>query len=398
MVQASDLLPEKQVIPASRWQVFFALAAFVVIGTHAGAFGVLLPSIRAAYQVNVSTLSWAFVASTLGYITASLGTMWQTRIGARRFLLLALGIFLFSSGLISLGVPFVVYLALTGLLGLGIGMIDAGLNAYLASLPHSTILLNYLHAFWGMGALIGPLLASLLFQWRWNWQATYEVWFVVTLLLSVGFWFFFRPAPEVAPAEPDQHQNLLLQTLRQRVLWLVTLFLVLYVGVEIGLGTWGYSFLTIARQGPVLESAWAISGYWLGLTVSRLTLANASARLGMRALMHICLVGVVVGLLLVWLLPGFWGAAPGLCLIGFFLGPIFPTSIALLSQAVPARLVASAVGFLFALSNVGGALFPSSLQRGPFDWHGERYQTFHQVFESDYPARHCSQCGSNWSY
>jgi len=77
--------------------------------------------------------------------------MWQTRIGARRFLLLALGIFLFSSGLISLRVPFVGFLALTGLLGLGVGMIDAGLNAYLASLPRSTILLNYLHAFWGMG-------------------------------------------------------------------------------------------------------------------------------------------------------------------------------------------------------------------------------------------------------
>jgi len=73
MVQASDLLPEKQVIPASRWQVFFALAAFVVIGTNASAFGVLLPSISATYQVNVSTLSWAFVASTLGYIAASLG-------------------------------------------------------------------------------------------------------------------------------------------------------------------------------------------------------------------------------------------------------------------------------------------------------------------------------------
>jgi MoaA/NifB/PqqE/SkfB family radical SAM enzyme len=31
-------------------------------------------------------------------------------------------------------------------------------------------------------------------------------------------------------------------------------------------------------------------------------------------------------------------------------------------------------------------------------WHGERYEQFRRAFESDHPARHCSQCGVNWSY
>lgn len=31
-------------------------------------------------------------------------------------------------------------------------------------------------------------------------------------------------------------------------------------------------------------------------------------------------------------------------------------------------------------------------------WNGERYRQFRQAFESDHPARHCSQCGVNWSY
>ena len=31
-------------------------------------------------------------------------------------------------------------------------------------------------------------------------------------------------------------------------------------------------------------------------------------------------------------------------------------------------------------------------------WHGERYQAFRRAFESDSPARHCAQCGTNWSY
>jgi MoaA/NifB/PqqE/SkfB family radical SAM enzyme len=31
-------------------------------------------------------------------------------------------------------------------------------------------------------------------------------------------------------------------------------------------------------------------------------------------------------------------------------------------------------------------------------WNGERYNAFRQAFESDHPARQCSQCGLNWSY
>jgi MoaA/NifB/PqqE/SkfB family radical SAM enzyme len=31
-------------------------------------------------------------------------------------------------------------------------------------------------------------------------------------------------------------------------------------------------------------------------------------------------------------------------------------------------------------------------------WQGERYQAFRNAFASDHPARHCSQCGLNWSY
>lgn len=31
-------------------------------------------------------------------------------------------------------------------------------------------------------------------------------------------------------------------------------------------------------------------------------------------------------------------------------------------------------------------------------WNGETYEDFRRAFESDHPAKHCSQCGLNWSY
>jgi len=42
-----------------------------------------------------------------------------------------------------------------------------------------------------------------------------------------------------------------------------------------------------------------------------------------------------------------------------------------------------------------GNIFQDSIEA---IWHGERYEAFRRAFESDHPARHCSQCGVNWSY
>ena len=42
-----------------------------------------------------------------------------------------------------------------------------------------------------------------------------------------------------------------------------------------------------------------------------------------------------------------------------------------------------------------GNVFQESIEQ---IWNGERYNAFRTAFESDSPARHCSQCGVNWSY
>jgi fucose permease len=43
---------------------------------------------------------------------------------------------------------------------------------------------------------------------------------------------------------------------------------------------------------------------------------------------------------------------------GFSFGPIFPTTIAMMSRMVPERVLASAIGFMAAAGSIGGALFP----------------------------------------
>ena len=147
-------------------------------------------------------------------------------------------------------------------------------------------------------------------------------------------------------------------TLALPVVWMSALLLLLYVGAEVTVGSWSYSLLTQERGIGVLWAGRMVSGYWLGLTAGRLVLGSVTRRLGDSAMITLCLGGVTLSLLLLLLVPNAWVSALALALAGFSFGPIFPTMIALISQNVPARLLASAVGFLASFGSAGAALFP----------------------------------------
>jgi MFS family permease len=120
-----------------------------------------------------------------------------------------------------------------------------------------------------------------------------------------------------------------------------------------------FSFLTEERHESEELSGLAVSGYWFGLTIGRLVLGKVSEKLDNRRLIELCLAGVVAGVLLVWLVPVGVAMAAGLWLMGFSLGPIFPTTIAMMSGLVPARILPSAIGFLASFGSMGAAFLPA---------------------------------------
>ena len=340
-----------------RPQFAICFFAFILIGVNDGAVGVLIPSLMLHYGVNKAQISLMFFAATIGYLSAALSSgMLVERLGRRVFLML--GAMVFGAGAITLASqpPFMLFLGALLLIGIGIAILDAGLNAYIGGLPDNTAVLNYLHAFYGAGALLGPIIASAILAVGLGWNVTYIVWFGMALVVLVGF---ARLMDDSRPTgEHHGVRNVLTASLRLAVVWLSASFLFVYVGAEVGLGTWSYTFLLEERHGAELLSAWSISGYWLGLTVGRVVLGHFSRRLGDRRLIQLCLGGVVTGVLILWLVPNALAAALSLWLIGFSLGPIFPTVIALISGMVPPRLQPSAVGFVASAASMGAAFFP----------------------------------------
>jgi fucose permease len=368
-----------------RLRIGLAFIAFILIGANDGAIGILLPGMSVTYGINNATISALFLTATAGYFVAALNNgPLVAKLGNRLCLLLGAALMLIGYGVISTRPPFALVLLALVPVGFGTALLDAGLNAYVAGLPQNTTRLNYLHAFYGTGALLGPIIASTFIALRWQWNTVYLAWVCIAALLVIGFGFIFkdnapsslnvgadlsrpstdlsRPGPESrSPADssrPHTEGNILFMTLRLRAVWLGALFLLIYVGAETSLGSWSYSFLTEERHGAALLSGWTVSGYWLGLTLSRLLLGKIAAHIGNKRMIQLCLCGIAAGLLLVWLIPSPVVSAAGLFLTGFSLGPIFPTTIALMSQLVSSRLLSSTIGFIASFGSMGAAFFP----------------------------------------
>ncbi len=345
-------------------QLGLAFFGFALIGANGGAAGVILPSMSNYYGVDKSVIGLLFLASSVGYFLSALGSsLLLERLGVRRFLLLGTLTFLLGTLAIGSALPFFVVVVTRLFLGFGVAIIETGLNAYVVALPRHTSLLNSLHAFYGAGALLGPVIAAALLSIHWGWNSVYLVWSLLSLPLLLGFAVIFGsqlPSTSQHEDEAAATGNVLILAIKLPLIWLASLFLLFYVGIEVSLGNWSYTFLVEGQHRQVVLSSLIVSGYWLGLTLGRFTLSNLAERLGLGdvGLIYCCIAGIFIGVGIVWLFPFELFAAIGFCFIGFSLGPLYPTTVAIMPRLVPRRIVPSAIGFLVSLSILGIAIFP----------------------------------------
>ena len=339
-------------------QIGFAFLTFILIGANDAVIGILLPRWGDYYQVDKTTLSCAFLAGSVGYLIAALNSNFLSRkLGNVKFLLLGKTSFLIGIIIFCCQPPLYILLGVPLLLGFGAAILEAALNSHLAKLPNKTALLNYLHAFYGVGALLSPFIASQLLANEFSWNAIYLVFGAVSLTLLISIQRIFTKADQ-GNSNREINTDSQESPLKYRFVWLFAFFLLFYAGAEISLGHWSYSFLTEYRHETTELAGWLVSGYWLGLTVGRIAIAPLAHKLGSKGIINTCLIGVVCGLLIFNLISLSLTSGFGLLLTGFCLGPILPTAFAFLSNVIPSHLLMGAISFIASLSSLGKALFP----------------------------------------
>jgi MFS family permease len=89
------------------------------------------------------------------------------------------------------------------LVGVGAGLLDAGINSYAAA-SLSGRLVNWLHSTYGLGAILSPLLITVLYRFGGSWRIAYAI-------LSLGFWvlcfLIFRTRKAWSAPTPGDHAH-----------------------------------------------------------------------------------------------------------------------------------------------------------------------------------------------
>ncbi len=341
--------------------VGLAYAAFISLGLPDGLTGVAWPSIRTTFGLSLDALGALITTGTLGYLVSSFSSgRVLARIGVGWLLVLsclATAVSLLGYGAAPL---WGVMVGLGLLAGLGAGAIDAGLNTYAAE-NFSPRTVNWLHASFGLGAAIGPLLMSSVISAGQSWRLGYLIVGVAQLMLASCFaltrkqWHAHADDSHTAPTASAP----MVRTLALPSAWLSMLLFFLYTGLEITAGQWLYTLLTEARGVvPVVAGIW-VSVYWGSLTVGRLVSGVIVAHISVRTLLQLCMVGTILGVVLLWLNLAPWLSLGGVALLGVSLAPMFPSFISLTPARMSPAHTANTVGFQITAAMLGGAALVS---------------------------------------
>jgi fucose permease len=348
----------------ARLSIAVSFYSFALVGMSAGVGGVILKSLSTSYHVGDAVLGTLFVVLYLSYSLSSFfcGPLAQ-RLSLRWLLVVGTTLFLSSMVGFILEVPFgLLEISYIGI-GLGTGLIETGLNIYISALPGRTSLLNYLHAFFGVGTIFGPLLATGILALRWGWNMIYVV-LALLILLQLGGIALFLGAPVVEQEHSLERsptsRTAFRETLTQPLLWLLAIFLLVYSGVEICASSWGYTYLVDYQTLRPLAAGWVVSGFGICLTLGRFLIQPMAERKGVSVttLMYTLIVGAIVSLLITWLMRFAIVAGLGFCLLGLSLAPMYPLTVALVPKLVSEHLVPSAIGVLVSVSISGLAVLP----------------------------------------
>jgi fucose permease len=327
---------------------------FVALGLPDGALGVAWPSMRAAVDQPLGQLGVVLLVGTAGYVIGSPSVASVVgRVGTPRAMTAATAVAAAALGVWATIGSWWLLLAASFVLGVSRGMVDAGLNAFVA-LHGGVRRLGVLHGSYGIGTTVGALLvvASLATG---PWRTAFVVMAVIEAALAVwSAWLHDRwPADVVAGIDSDVDDGVA-RAHPGVVIGVTMLCFAALVGAEYSTGAWSYTLLTDGRAMSATAAGLWVASYWIGLTAARFGLAALGHRIDRVVLLNVSCTAALAGVGLLSWDPR--GLGPlGLPVAGLGFANIFPALVALTPDRLGAHRSSRVIGLSVAAASVGGA-------------------------------------------
>ncbi|PYH96303.1 MFS general substrate transporter [Aspergillus ellipticus CBS 707.79] len=374
--QAVDSVPAVTSPPRTKWRLLSACLMNFANGLNDSAPGALIPYMEKDYHIGYAIVSLIFVSNALGFVLAApLTHALEMKLGRSRTYSLSMSLLAAGYVIIICKPPFPAVVANFFLLGLGIAINLALNNVFCANLANNTAALGGLHGAYGIGGIMGPLVATALASNGVRWSYYYSINLAMSLVnLAFAVWAFQKyekdlpvqlltalqhtASQQAHGSHPPSRTHLLKQALKNKTTLLGALFIFAYQGAEVSISGWVVSFLISYRHGDPSHVGYVSAGFWAGITAGRFLLSQPAHLIGEKRSVIGLVVGSVAFQLMTWFIPNIIGDAVAVAIVGLLLGPVYPCATAVFSKLLPRSMHTSSLSFISAMGSSGGAVSP----------------------------------------
>ena len=244
--------------------------------------------------------------------------------------------------------------------GLGAGAIDASVNHYVAN-NYSGSVMNFLHCFYGVGAVISPYIMALALKYaRWNegysWTSYIQMFILFVCIISLPLW------KTNGKEEEEDHSDSvgIKEALKVPAVIFTLIAFYAYCAGEATCFLWTPSYFADTKSGISAETIASFGSLIFGgLMLGRLISGFISNKLGDRRLIRIGIFVELLGIIMVFLpVESYMVAAAGFVVIGTGMGPVYPAIQHMAPANFGKKYSAAVIGLQMAAAYVGSTFMP----------------------------------------
>jgi len=355
----------------SRWKIKISLFLnYFIFAILLNTVGIVIAQVIDQYQISRITAGSLEAFKDLSIMVASfLVASYIPKIGYKRAMLIGLFIVTIACILIASITAYWVTPLLYISVGASFALIKVSVYSTLGLITNNqkehTSLMNTLEGIFMVGSLSGPIFFSLMINTsKWN----YTYWILAVLSLLALLLLLLTDIDESKVHQKSEESSFfeMFKLLKYPMVIVFIISAFLYVMIEQSLGTWLPTFNKEIFSLSPAQSASFLSIYAGSIALSRFLAGYLSKKFSWFKLQLVYLILAAVLILFVLLNSGnvkfasfeYWFQAPvlafALSLVGFFLGPIYPTICSIVLSKLEKIHHSSMTGLIIIFSALGG--------------------------------------------
>lgn len=336
--------------------------SFISLGLPDSLLGSAWPIMHSILNVPTEYAGILSFSVCIGTVFSSLSAMWLNRtIGTGKTISISTMLTSFALFGYSFSSSFLLLIPISIVLGLGAGAIDSAINNYVA-LKYKANHMAFLHAFWGLGATLGPLILSIGLSNN-NYRLGYRIIASIQLFLSIVQFLFIKKFDKeenkkTIVVDGKEVKNIIVGISREWTKYLAMLAFFFYCSIETSMLIWISTYSVNFLKFNIADGARITSLFFIGITSGRLISGLITKKIDTVSLIYVsAIISSVFSFFLLLNINRYFSIFC-ILVIGLGFAPLFPSMIHRTPRRFGSILSPKIIGLQMASAYIGSAFFP----------------------------------------